>query len=141
LFVLNILSSTSAIESIGDIIKRCVDEFEKLADDLLKTQPKLTKEQAFAKVYADPANVELRKAERAANGFAYPPIARTAPAVEESMAFGKLKELAAEFRRTNLFLTVEQCFARVMADPANRELVRAERLDAYDRMGGVRIVA
>jgi hypothetical protein len=53
------------------------------------------------------------------------------------MAMGKLKELAAEIRRQNPFLTPEQAFARVYSDPANRELRRAERFAAYSRMGGV----
>lgn len=37
------------------------------ADELRKTQPELSREQAFAKVYADPANKELAKRERREN--------------------------------------------------------------------------
>lgn len=37
------------------------------AEELRKSDPKLTREEAFAKVYSDPANAELARAERRAN--------------------------------------------------------------------------
>ena len=53
------------------------------ARNLRKEHPKLTPEQAFAKVYEDPANIGLRKAERAgAYWKLYPPVARMEPLVE-----------------------------------------------------------
>jgi hypothetical protein len=36
---------------------------------LRKVMPQLSEAQAFAKVYQDPANIELRRRERAQNGF------------------------------------------------------------------------
>jgi len=118
---------------------------EALADQLRKTE-KLTKEAAFAKVYSDPANLELRKAERYGNGFSYggyPPVARTEPAVEDTMAFDKLKELSAEFKRANPFLTPEQAFARIAA--AYPDVFARERTAARERLymnsAGVRITA
>jgi hypothetical protein len=42
------------------------DMFQEMANELRKAQPHLTKEQAFSRVYSDPANAELRRAERAA---------------------------------------------------------------------------
>jgi uncharacterized protein YidB (DUF937 family) len=41
------------------------DEFKAKAAELRKTQPNLTEAQAFAKVYEDPANIEIAKRERA----------------------------------------------------------------------------
>ena len=38
------------------------------AAELRKSHPELTEAQAFAKVYTDPANAELAKAERRASG-------------------------------------------------------------------------
>ena len=37
------------------------------AEEARRADPSLTREQSFAKIYADPANVELARAERAAN--------------------------------------------------------------------------
>jgi hypothetical protein len=65
---------------------------------------------------------------------AYPPIARTEPAIEDSMAFGKLQELAAEFRRNNPFVTPEAAFSHVYLDPANVHLQKAERRHSRERL-------
>jgi hypothetical protein len=54
------------IEKGGKIAVRIL-ELE--ARELRKSHPELTREQAFAKVYSSPANVDLRRAEREANGF------------------------------------------------------------------------
>lgn len=43
------------------------DELVAMADELRKKDPSLTKEQAFAKVYSDPANADLAKRERSEN--------------------------------------------------------------------------
>jgi hypothetical protein len=113
---------------------------------LAKREPHLTHEQCFAKVYAAPENLDLRKAEREANGYPsatswrgpLPSVARTEPLVEQSMALDGLQRLADELRRKNPWLTDTQCFARVMSDPSNRDLVRQER-EASRRALGVEL--
>jgi hypothetical protein len=132
------------IQKAGEIAE---ETLQLKAEALRKSEPHLTEAQAFSKIYCDPRNVHLRRAERNKNGFSeaylprsekrYPPVARTEPAVEPDMAMGKLKESAAEMRRQNPFLTPEQAFARIYSAPENRELVRAERNAAYSLMGGV----
>lgn len=115
---------------------------ELLAKELRKERPELTPEQAFAKVYEDPANRELAEVERAGARLKmakiFPPVARTEPAVASGSSndtgLAALKELAAEFRRRNPFLSVEQAFARVYADPANRELAKKERMTSRARL-------
>jgi hypothetical protein len=124
---------------------------ELLAKELRKKDPSLTPEQAFAKVYTDPANIEIRKAERGGAmrnlAKALPPVARTEPVVtfgnEVDTGLAALQKLAAEFRRDNPFLTPEQAFARVYQDPANRALASSERAASRERLysGGVRTMA
>ena len=46
-----------------------LDELHAKAAKLRKVMPQLSEAQAFAKVYQDPNNVELRRRERAQNGF------------------------------------------------------------------------
>jgi hypothetical protein len=117
------------------------------AAELRKSEPKLTPEQAYAKVYE--SNIEIRRAHQAGRdrNFAklYAPVARTEPAIGFGTedALEKLKELAADLRRRVPYLSVEQAFARVFSDPSNRELATAERAQAYERMfgAGTRVVA
>lgn len=105
------------IEATDIIIKAAAGladiALESLARNLRKEHPKLTPEQAFAKVYEDPANIGLRKAERAgAYWKLYPPVARMEPLVEygnsNDTGLAALEKLAAEFRRNNPTLTTEQ---------------------------------
>jgi hypothetical protein len=51
----------------GGAVITAYDELVGKADELRKTETSLTKEQAFAKVYADPANAELVRRERGEN--------------------------------------------------------------------------
>ena len=51
----------------GDNAATAYDELMAKADELRKKDTSLTREQAFAKVYGDPANAELTKRERAEN--------------------------------------------------------------------------
>jgi hypothetical protein len=93
----------------------------------------LTKEQAFAAIYEDKANIEFVKAERAAFGFrAAPPIAKALPQVEsldpqveQNMALGKLKEMAAAFRASHPEFTEAQAFEKIYM--ANPDLQKRER--------------
>lgn len=50
-----------------ETISKAYDELKTKADELRKRDPGLTEAQAFAKVYADPANADLVKRERAEN--------------------------------------------------------------------------
>jgi hypothetical protein len=100
---------------------------------LRESEPSLTKEQAFAKIYTAPENRSLRAAERWANGFhEYAPIekeavpvARTDPKILQSMAYGEINALAEEFRRINPFKTNAQLFAT--ATTARPDLLKRER--------------
>ena len=55
------------------LIQKAGETAEKIleleARELRKSHPELTEAQAFAKVYMDPANIDLRRAEREKNGF------------------------------------------------------------------------
>jgi hypothetical protein len=110
-----------------------------MAHNLKCEQPHLTKEQCFAKVYEDPANILLRKAERTAAyakldgstiGKGLAPVA-TESIAKHDAAMGKLNAKADELRKVMPNLTREQAFAKVYGDPANRELATAERAAAY----------
>jgi hypothetical protein len=113
---------------------------ELLAKQLREKHPELTPEQAYAKVYEN--NIEIRKGDRygAVMNFQKftPSVARTTPITEygnsNSTGLAALEKLAAELRQRNPFLTIEQAFAKVYSDPANRELATAERAAAYQRM-------
>jgi hypothetical protein len=97
--------------------------FVELADELQKSNHKLTAAQAFAKVYEDPANARLRKV--------YMMVPNAAPAAPSSIVkqqptdvgWNCLQAKAAELRKAEPKLTREQAFAKVYADPANREFV------------------
>lgn len=120
---------------------QAVKTIEMKAAELRKRDPKLTKEQAFAKVYEDPANRELVRDERQANGFrdvdkAWPPVASNAPVVGATDGYAELQRLAREFREKFPFLTPEQCFARIYEDPANKDVVSSVRADRYGRLYG-----
>ena len=96
---------------------------EGAAEALRKANPELTKEQAFAKAYTDPANREAMKAEREASrarlsGFN---IARTEPEIVDPDDDAEIKRLVDEERRSNPYLTNEQLFSRVYSSP---EMVR-----------------
>ena len=103
--------------------------------ELNKREPLWSHEQCFAKVYCSPDSIDIRIAEREANGYpagtgwrgSSPPVARTEPLVEQVLSLDGLQRLADELRQKNLWLTATQCFARVMSDPSNRDLVRQER--------------
>ena len=47
------------------VLSPSLQRLNALAEELRKADPKLTKEQAFTKAYADPANRDLVQAERA----------------------------------------------------------------------------
>lgn len=113
---------------------------ELLAKELRKKDPSLTPEQAYAKVYE--SNIEIRKADRYGATLNFqkftPSIARTESIVEygnsNDTGLAALEKLAADLRQRNPYLTIEQAFAKVYADPANRELAAAERAAAYERL-------
>ena len=104
---------------------------------LRKAQPNLSKSQAFARVYSDPANAEIAAAERQASRARFAEQAAssyTAHTMEKRMlvtqrdnAFDALKAKAAELRKARPELTESQAFAKVYEDPANRALAAAER--------------
>ena len=97
------------------------------AKELRKLHPHLTEAQAFAKVYSDPANVDLRKAERQANGFVRYDVEHDDLPVEISKAeaMSALTAKAKELRKSQPELTEAQAFTKVYK--ANPDLANAER--------------
>ena len=120
--------------STGAILVKLI---EHKAAELHKSHPEWTREQCFAKTYADPTNRNLAAAERAANGFlpSYPPVASIEPIVAEGDGLAELRRMAADLRQRFPFLTPAAAFAKVYADPANVELRKRERRAAYRAMG------
>ena len=110
------------------------------AEALRKSDPSLSKSQAFAKVYTDRANAELAKIERAANEARFAEQAAssyTGDNMQADLAIAKrdnaldaLKAKAAELRKAKPELTESQAFSKVYSDPANRALANAERQSA-----------
>ena len=122
-------------KGIGGVI---VGILEHKASELRKLEPNLTKEMAFTRVYLDPENRELAKAERAANGFhqkVYPPTASITPIVAEGDGLAELRRMAEDLRQKFPFLSPAAAFAKVYSDPANVELRKRERKSAYAAMG------
>ena len=116
------------------------------AAQLRKADPKLTIEQAYAKIYCE--EIEIRKGDRygAIQKF-NKAVARTEPLVEygnsNDTGLAELEKLAAEQRRRAPWMTVEQAFAAAYTDPQNAEIATRERKEAYTRMltPGVRTMA
>jgi hypothetical protein len=101
--------------------------FEGLATELLKREPHLSKEQAFARVYSDPANAEFAKIERQASrarlyegatSRSGTPRERVDPKILDDLSDEEVKRLIAEQRREHPFETPEQLYARVYNSPA-----------------------
>jgi hypothetical protein len=108
-------------------------ELQKRADQ--DRQPAETREKAFARhATADPNGQVLMQAHKAASGEDYSgeqdDKACDEPVTNE--AFQRLMSLAAEQRRSGE--TVEQTFARLYADPKNRDIVATEK-----RMHNIRV--
>jgi hypothetical protein len=85
------------------------DPYEALkakAEELRKVKPELSEQQAFAKVYTDPANAEIAKAERGASlaRIAGVPVARTAAVVLNDLSDDEIEQLVDEIRRDNPYL-------------------------------------
>ena len=88
---------------------------EGIAEGVRKADPKLTKEQAFAKAYTDPANQIAVKAERAASrerlaGF---PVARTEPVILNSLDDDEIERLIEEVRSENPYLSNAEMYRAV----------------------------
>ena len=104
--------------------------------NLRKAQPNLSKSQAFARVYEDPANAELAQIERSASlaRFAEQATSQSGDNMEKRLLVAKrdnaldaLKAKAAELRKARPELSESQAFAKVYEDPANRALAEVER--------------
>ena len=119
--------------NMDDLIQKAGETAEKIleleARELRKLHPELTEAQAFAKVYTDPANIDLRRAEREKNGFIkYVDESEDAPIeISKSEAMAALNVKAAELRKVRPELTEAQAFTKVYTDPANIKLAKAER--------------
>jgi hypothetical protein len=110
------------------------------AEQLRKGNPSLTREQAFAKVYSDPSNVEITKAERSASRarFAERAAVQHGDSMEKRVAvakrdnaLGELQELAADLRKAQPGLSEAQAFAKVYrAYPALAARERAAAREA-----------
>jgi hypothetical protein len=106
-----------------------------MAADLRKREPHLTKEQAFAKVYTDPANVDLRRAERnfayGAIGYGYryeEPARKTISPAESGVAYQAIMKMAAAAHKKDPGKTIEQHFAAIYSsDESLRRLDISER--------------
>jgi hypothetical protein len=109
------------------------------AEALRKSDPKLTKEQAFAKAYD--GNPELREAERAerykAIGAPLMFEVSTTPlsigSLDADKALEQINELARRLNREAPWLTFQQCWAKIYSD--NPELARAEREQRRRELG------
>jgi hypothetical protein len=111
------------------------------AEELRKSNPSLTREQAFARVYSDPGFSDIAKAERTASRARF---AERAAAVQygdsiekieavakRDNALGELQELAADLRKAQPHLSAEQAFAKVMRlNPALAARERAASREA-----------
>jgi hypothetical protein len=115
-----------------DIGKATLEVFNILAAQLRRRDPSLTKEQAFTKVYSDPANAELRRIERNANSFVRYPSADTHTESSVTSAYDQLRKLSEEVRRDHPGLSPQQAFAKAYQE--NRELAQREREAAYARL-------
>jgi hypothetical protein len=114
---------------------------EAAAVALRKREPHLTKEQAFAKVYQDPANKEYARIEREASrrriaGFS---VARTDPMktiaiAKRDNAYDELQAIAEELRSVDPSLTREQAFTKAYTN--NRALAARERSAAREALYG-----
>jgi hypothetical protein len=111
------------------------------AEQLRKANPKLSKEQAFARAYADAANRDVARIERSASEatFAAQAAAQHGDGMRKRVlvatrdgAVDEIWKRADELRRSDLSLTREQAFAKAYTDPSNRDLARAERQAAMD---------
>ena len=65
-----------------EIGQKMMDALEVAATEILKRERHLTKERAFARVYQDPANRSIAKAERWAHGFRELPVETAATGCE-----------------------------------------------------------
>jgi len=103
------------------------------AEELRKREPSLSRE---PKIYCDPANRDLRAAERWANGHYEFPLEEEAPAaITKAEAMSRLNAKAAELCKSNPNLTEAQAFSKVFTDPRNRELALAERAASRALLG------
>jgi hypothetical protein len=97
--------------------------------------PTLTGAQAFTKVFTadDDEGRAIRTAWQIAKGADLPSDARDEPRDDtddtgaDGDALSKLEQLGAEVRKRNPQLTKAQAFSKAYSDPANVELVKAER--------------
>ena len=110
------------------------------AEVLRKVNPSLTREQAFSRVYTDPANAEIaqiergasraRFAEQAASSYTGDNMQADLAVAKRDNALDALKPKATELRKAKPELTKSQAFSKVYTDPANRALAAAERQSA-----------
>ena len=113
------------------------------AEALRKVNPSLTREQAFSRVYKDPANAEIAKIERAANEarFVEQATSHSGDNIEKTRAHCHPRQRPRRprrprppsFARRDPELSESQAFAKVYTDPANRALAAAERQSAASR--------
>jgi hypothetical protein len=91
-------------------------------------------EQAFARFCQDdPRGQVLLKAHKLARGADYTPVPKLVPVVPQSTAYATLCKKASKLaKRENL--SEARAFAKVYEDPANRELVEADRAAHHQRV-------
>ena len=104
---------------------------ESAAEELRKREPQLTPEQAFAKIYTDPAYRVAAKAERAASRarLAGVPVARTAAHILNSLGDDAIHALVDEIRRDNPHVSDAE-LVRMIANSAEMRSHREEFRDS-----------
>ena len=107
-------------------VRAAVGKLNDAAAELRKAHPELSKSQAFSRVYQDPANAELAKAERETSRAQ---IGMLQTGAGPSGALVALNKLAAELRGQHPELSRSQAFAKVYSARENSHLVAAERAE------------
>src|SRR5689334_2330399 len=96
---------------------------EGAATALRKANPKLSRQQAFARVYTDPKYAVLAKAEReeSLGRIAGIPVARTAARVLNSLSDDEIERLAAEIKAENPYVTDSELVRQIANSAEERE--------------------
>jgi hypothetical protein len=113
-----------------------------MADKMRVASPVLSAEQAFARVFEDPANAKLaalvHRRPAPATVYAMPhlskgAVAKSDPAPSADSAYAELMRKAEAYRAAHPELSIEQSFERVYGDRANVELAKRERIESAPR--------
>jgi hypothetical protein len=137
------MNTQTTVEGTGKLANMLL---ELKTAELRKADPSLTEAQAYAKVYTDPENSEIQKAERrAARQSLYgggsraddgTVVARSAPVILNSMTGAEIKAWIIEERKRNPYLSISDVLAAIensSASRAHRTALREQVADARRR--------